>query len=35
VNRELAEKDSWTVDDIIERTDRLVKEVVEMFAFPQ
>ena len=35
VNYDLAEKDSWTIEDIISRTDRLVKEVTEMFKFPE
>lgn len=35
INHELAEKDSWSVDDILERTKRLVKEVTEMFKFPE
>ena len=34
INHELAQKEKWTVDDIIERTDRLVSEVAEMFKFP-
>lgn len=35
INHELAEKDSWSVYDILERTKRLVKEVTEMFKFPE
>lgn len=31
INKELAEKDSWTVQDIIERTDRLVSQLLEMY----
>ena len=34
INHELAQKEKWTVDDIIERTDRLVAEVSTMFKFP-
>ena len=34
INHELAQKEKWTVDDIIERTERLVSEVTEMFKFP-
>ena len=33
INHELAQKEKWTVDDIIERTERLVTEVAEMFRF--
>ena len=35
INHELEEKDKWTVEDIIDRTERLVKEVAEMFKFPE
>ena len=35
INLELAGKQKWTVEDIIERTKRLVKEVTEMFEFPE
>lgn len=35
INHELAAKDSWTVEDIIDRTKRLVEEVTEMFKFPE
>lgn len=31
INRMLAEKDSWTVDDIQNRTSELVNEILEMF----
>ena len=34
INHELAQKEKWTVDDIIGRTERLVAEVAEMFRFP-
>lgn len=34
INHELAQKEKWTVDDIIERTDKLVSEVAELFKFP-
>lgn len=32
INKEIAEKDKWTIDDIIDRTERLVNEVIEMFS---
>ena len=32
INKELAEKDSWTVQDIIERTDKLVSQLLEMYS---
>ena len=35
INKELASKDKWTVDDIINRTEKLVTEVSEMFKFPE
>ena len=35
INQILATKDSWTVDDIVERTKNLVSEVAEMFRFPK
>ena len=35
INHELETKDKWTIDDIIERTERLVAEVTEMFKFPE
>lgn len=31
INRMLAEKDIWTVDDIQNRTSELVNEILEMF----
>lgn len=31
INRELAEKDSWTIEDIQQRTQVLVAEILEMF----
>lgn len=34
INHELAQKEKWTIDDIIERTERLVSEVTAMFKFP-
>lgn len=34
INRPIAEKSAWTVSDIKERTEQLVKEVMDMFAFP-
>lgn len=35
INRELAAKERWTVKDIVDRTERLVEEVTEMFKFPE
>lgn len=35
INHELAEKDSWTIDDIIDRTKRMVEDVTQMFKFPE
>lgn len=35
INKELAQKDKWTAEDIKERTDRLVKEVVGIYKIPQ
>ena len=34
INKELALKDSWTVEDIKARTENLVDEIVKMYAFP-
>ena len=34
VNHELANKDVWTINDIEERTERLVNEVLELYRFP-
>ena len=34
VNHELANKDGWTINDIEERTERLVNEVLELYRFP-
>lgn len=34
VNHELANKDSWTINDIEERTERLVNEVLDLYRFP-
>ena len=31
INKELAEKDSWTVQDIIDRTNKLVAQLVVMY----
>ena len=33
INNDLAEKESWTVEDIEERTEKLVIEVVKLFKF--
>ena len=30
INKEIAEKDSWTINDIKERTEKLTKELLEM-----
>ena len=34
VNHELANKDRWTINDIEERTERLVNEVLDLYRFP-
>ena len=34
VNHELANKDGWTINDIEERTERLVNEVLDLYRFP-
>lgn len=34
INRELALKDRWTIEDITNRTEKLVTEVAAMFKFP-
>lgn len=34
INKELANKESWTVEDIKNRTDKMVEELLEMFKFP-
>lgn len=34
VNHELANKDGWTINDIEERTERLVYEVLDLYRFP-
>ena len=31
INKELAEKDAWTVQDIIDRTDELVEMLLDMY----
>ena len=35
INREIADKEMWTVDDIKTRTKRLVAQLMEMFRFPE
>ena len=35
INAPIAKKDSWTVEDIKSRTEDLVKQVMQMFAFPK
>lgn len=35
INSEIAQKDSWTVEDIKERTEKMVTELMEMFKFPE
>lgn len=35
INKVLADKDTWTVEDIIQRTNDLSKEVLSLFTFPQ
>lgn len=34
INKKIAEKDSWTVEDIKARTDALVAELLKIYAFP-
>lgn len=34
INAEIANKDSWTIDDIKERTIRMVKELMNIYKFP-
>lgn len=34
INREIAKKDSWTIDDIKSRTDTLVADLLKVYAFP-
>jgi uncharacterized protein with ParB-like and HNH nuclease domain len=35
INKEIAQKDEWTIDDIKSRTDELVKELLVMYKFPE
>ena len=35
INKELAQKDKWTIEDIRTRTEKLVQEAAEMFKFPE
>lgn len=35
INKELANKNSWTIEDIKQRTDCMVNELVTMYKFPQ
>jgi hypothetical protein len=35
INSEIAERDSWTIEDIKERTNKLVSELLVMFKFPE
>ena len=32
MNKEIAEKSAWTIEDIIERTDRLAAELLKIYA---
>lgn len=34
INKEIAQKDSWTIDDIKNRTNALVEELLKVYAFP-
>lgn len=34
INKEIAQKETWTIDDIKKRTNKLVKELLEMYKFP-
>lgn len=35
INKEIAEKDNWTIDDIKTRTDKLVEELIKVYKFPE
>ena len=35
INMEIAEKDSWTIDDIKNRTTALVNKLMELYKFPR
>lgn len=35
INKEIAQKETWTIDDITNRTDELVKELLKMYKFPE
>lgn len=35
INTEIALKDKWTIDDIKERTERLVDELIKVYKFPE
>lgn len=35
INKEIALKDSWTVEDIKSRTDKLVADLLKVYAFPE
>ena len=35
INSEIAQKESWTIEDIKNRTDKLVKELLATFKFPE
>lgn len=35
LNKEIAQKDSWTIEDIKNRTKELVKELLKVYAFPE
>lgn len=35
INKEIAQKETWTIDDITNRTDKLVKELLKMYKFPE
>ena len=34
INREIALKDTWTIDDIKARTNKLVEELMKVYEFP-
>ena len=35
INKEIAQKDKWTIDDIKDRTKSLVNKLIKVYKFPQ
>lgn len=35
INKEIAQKEQWTIDDIQKRTDKLVEELLKVYKFPE